>query len=144
MWICLEVVLSDGLSGYQQSSSVGSGYQTWIGSNDMIQQKQPGLRWIAVNQWEWPELAGTPGKVHCCASFNEVKMHYQQSIARLAIQGWLHCLLSPIYTLSKHHLSSHRSCLSKTQCESATVRHHLHLYHMTQPETCTSLRAEIN
>ena len=30
------------------------------------------------------------------------------------------CILSPIYTLSKHHVSSHGSCLSKTPCDSAS------------------------
>jgi hypothetical protein len=33
-----------------------------------------------------------------------------------------HCLLSPTYTLSKHHMSSHGSCLSKTLHESASTK----------------------
>ena len=42
MWTCLEVVLWDdsSLSGFQQSSSVMSGYQTRISSSGTIQQKQ--------------------------------------------------------------------------------------------------------
>lgn len=38
----------------------------------------------------------------------------QQSVARLDMQGSCHCPLNPIYTFSKHHMSSHESCLSKT------------------------------
>lgn len=41
-----------------------------------------------------------------------------------------HCLMSLTCTLSKHLLSFHRSCLSKTSCKS--------LHHMTQPEIFTS------
>ena len=37
-----------------------------------------------------------------------------------AMQVHLHCPLSPIYTLSNHHVSSLGSCLSKTPCESAS------------------------
>ena len=47
----------------------------------------------------------------------KMKMWDQQSIVKLAMQARCHCLLSPIYTPSKHLLSSHRSYISKTPCK---------------------------
>jgi len=56
MWTYLEVVpwsySNLHLSGYQQSSSVVSGYQTGISSNRTIQQKPPGLPQISMGQHE--------------------------------------------------------------------------------------------
>lgn len=52
--------------------------------------------------------------------WRSAKMQDQWKIAQLAIQVPSQFLLSPIYTLSKHHTSSHRSCLSKRSCESAS------------------------
>ena len=78
MWTCLKVIhWGDSnlhLSGYQQFSTVVSGYQTWIGSSSKIQQKLPGLRQIGTSQQEWPELARTPGDILCSASLSEVKI----------------------------------------------------------------------
>ena len=56
----LEIVLGGNLclSGYQQSSSVMSGYQRQISSRGMIQQTQPGLHQIFTRQQEQPESAG--------------------------------------------------------------------------------------
>ena len=45
-----------------------------------------------------------------------------------------HC---PTYTLSKYHVSSHRFCLSKTSCESASAKQHMNPNHVTQPENFT-------
>ena len=125
MWICLEVVLWGNsnllLSEYQQSSSVVSGYQTWISRRGTIQQKLLGFQ-ISMDQWEWLGSSRTPGKVLCYPSLNEAKINedLRLSVAKLATQAHCHCLLSSIYTLSKHHISSHESCLSKTTRESAS------------------------
>ena len=60
------------------------------------------------------------------------------------MQAHHHCPLSPIYTLSSHHWSSHESCLSKAACESGTAKHHkslpyhMSLCHLTFPETSTT------
>ena len=41
------------------------------------------------------------------------KAQDQGSIAKLAVQAQLHGSLSSIYTLSKHHVSTHGFCVSK-------------------------------
>ena len=127
--------LQSPLLGYQQSSSIVSGYQTQISSSDTSQQKQPGLCQISRSQQEQPEPSRTL-EVLCHASLNKVKPQDEGSIARLAVQVphhcWVllylchaslnkvkqgsiarlavkvphHCLLGPAYTLSKHHVSS--------------------------------------
>lgn len=132
MWTCLEVVLQ--------------------GDSDLF-VRTPAVQFCSVripnrNQQLWPdpaetarplpnrqELAGatrtsgdtsTP-EVLCCVSLREVKISDysdQWSMARLAAQAPRHCPLSPIY-LSKHHGPS---------LGSASTKHHVSLYHMTQPE----------
>jgi hypothetical protein len=158
MWTCLEVVpWGDSnlcLSGYQQSSSVVSGNQTWISNSGTAQQKQSGFHLICTSQQEWPGPARIP-EVLCCASLNETKISKDKdarsrSIAKLAMQACHHCLLSSIYTLFKH-VSSHRSCLNKTPCESVLAEHHMSLllkhqvslYQLTHPETSTSTASAV-
>ena len=68
VWTCLEVVL------WGNSNLHLSGYQTWISSGGMIQQKQLGLHHINMSQWGWPESAGTPGKVLCSSFLNKAKI----------------------------------------------------------------------
>ena len=50
-------------------------------------------------------------------------MQDQQRAAQLAMQTAHHSLLSPIYSLSKHH---------------ASAKHYVSLHHMTQTETSAS------
>lgn len=119
------------------------------------------VRILNTNQQQWHDPAETarpwpnqhesegatttsqdPGEVFCCASPNKAKiskykMWDQHGVAKLAVQACSHCLLSSIYTFSKHLMSSHGSCLSKTQCESVLAKHHVSLYHMTYPKTST-------
>lgn len=74
-------------------------------------------------------------------SVKEVKISEdwrQTIVAKLAMQKSCHCLLRPIYTLSKR-VSSHGSCLSKITCECASASLHMSLLCMTQSETFTSL-----
>lgn len=73
---CLEVVpraTPTPVVGYQQSSSVVSGYKTWISSAGKTQQKLPGLHPIGRSQQERPGPAEMPGEVIWHASLNEVK-----------------------------------------------------------------------
>ena len=51
------------------------------------------------------------------------KTQDQGSNAKLPIQAQLHGPLSSIYTLSKYHVSSHGSCLSKIPRESVLASH---------------------
>jgi hypothetical protein len=48
------------------------------------------------------------------------KRERPRSVAKLAMQASHHCLLSPIYTLSKHQVSSRWSCLTTWVCLSKT------------------------
>ena len=110
------------LSLYQQSSSLVSGYQTQISSCGTNQQKPPGLRWNPSG-WEQPGPARMPREVLWSAFLTNqrsAKTWDQGSVAKLTKQAPHHCLLSPMYTLSKNHVSSNGSCLSKTPCESAS------------------------
>ena len=102
MWTCLEVVLWDDsiLSGYQQSSSVVSGYQTRISSSGMIQQKQLGCCWIGTSQQEWPGPTRTP-EVLCHVSLNEEKIREDAmncckasyaSTSSLSVESYLYSL----------------------------------------------------
>lgn len=60
---------------------------------------------------ELPEPAGMPRDVLHHASLNEVKDRGQQSCTDSNTDA-CHCLLGPTYTLSKHHVPSHRSSAS--------------------------------
>ena len=80
------------LSGYHQSSSILSGYQTAA-----VAQSSRNLQTLIVtSQREQQEPARMPGEVLCHASRYEekiLKMWDQWSVASTH-----HCLLSPIYT----------------------------------------------
>jgi len=52
-----------------------------------------------------------------------------QNVAKVAMQGRLHGPLSPIYTLSKLHMSFHGSCFSKRPQMLASVKYHVSLHH---------------
>ena len=80
-------------------------------------------------------LAGMPG-ILGCAPLNEVKIR-EDGRAMQAMQLSHCCPLSATYSLSKHHVSSHGSCLNKIPCDSASVIHPVSLYHLTYPETST-------
>jgi hypothetical protein len=67
-----------------------------------------------------------PGEVLCHASLNEVKISQDEDTrpikhCKASYASKLYHPLSPIYTLSKHHVSSHMSCLSKTPSESVLL-----------------------
>jgi NH3-dependent NAD+ synthetase len=71
-----------------------------------------------------------PGEILCHASLNMVQI-IKDFKTNEVLQGYQtkhphHCLLSPIYTLSKDHVSSLAS------------EKHINVHHMTQPETSTS------
>lgn len=89
------------------------------------------------NQHESEEATTTsqdPGEVFCCASPNKAKiskykMWDQHGVAKLAVQACSHCLLSSIYTFSKHLMllpwvlpqqNTVWICLSKTPRESVS------------------------
>ena len=103
--------------------------QTQINRGGTIQQKHPSLRcWMAMSQWDNPNQSGLQefSAVPLSTKWRSVKTQDQWSIAKLAMQVPSDCPLSPIYLLSKHHVSSHESCLNKTPPESAsrdTTRH---------------------
>lgn len=94
----------------QQFISIVSGYQTWISSDGMMQQKQPGPCWIGMSQQEPPGPTGTPGEVLSHASLNKVKINKDKDV-RPTKHYKANCasqlsLLSTIYTPSKHYLST--------------------------------------
>ena len=145
MWTSLEVLfevipISICQDTNQQSNSVVPGYHTGISSGSMIQH--PGLCcWNWHKSWEQTDYLKIPGVLNF-SSLKEVKIREdmgptKQGIAKLAIQAHHHCTLRPIYTFSKHHVSSHKSCLIKTpwvyigKCR-------MSLHHMTYPGTSTS------
>lgn len=63
-----------------------------------------------------------------CLSQQSEDQRDQQGVARLGIRGCQHCLFSPIYTPPPNHVSSLRSCLSKTPRESVShdISRHFH------------------
>ena len=81
---------------------------------------------LLPNQQEHPGPVGTPGEVICCASHNEVMISKDEDM-RLAMHVGHHCPLSSIYTHSKHHMSSHRTCLTKTSLESVLAKLYVNL-----------------
>lgn len=91
-----------------------SGYQIWIISGGPTRQKQPSLSQISISQQEQPGPAGAPEVL--CASLNEVKISRDQQ----SLQARSHCPLDPIYTPSKHHVSSNGFCFSTWVCLSKT------------------------
>ena len=130
MWTCLEVVpwgqfqplCQDTSSPVQQrqdtkdesaeiarssNNSQASTESAWVRRND---QKEPGCR----SQAGWV--------VHCSASHNKVKIREDQRPAKCCKASYASgpSLLSPIYILSNHLVSSHESCLSKAPHESAS------------------------
>lgn len=81
-----------------------------------FQQKQPGSCHISTSQWKQTEPAGTPVEVFCIAFVNKVNISKDSrpmKVARLPIQAFHHYPLNPTYTVSKHHVYSHRFCLTK-------------------------------
>ena len=118
------------LSGYQQSSSVVSDYQTQSSSGDMIQQKQPGLHWINTSQLEQPGAARMPWEVQCHASLNEAKISENSrsvSIAKLAIRAiltvhWVLFIFSPniICPMGLASVKHLWVCISKAPQETAS------------------------
>lgn len=136
-----------------KSSSLG-----WFQS-PFVRRPAVVFRILNTNQQQWHDPAETarpwpsrhesegatrtsqdPGEIFCCASSNKAKiskykMWDQHGVAKLAVQACCHCLLSPIYTFSKHPVSSHGACLSKTQCEPVLAQHHvsLHQWHIQKP-----------
>lgn len=105
---------------------------------------------VETNQQQWHNSAETtrpPPNWHESAAMTRTSQNArsslpclsqdQRSIAKLAMQALCRCPLNPIHNLSKHHMPSSRSCLSKTPCEFASTKHHMSLPHMTQPETST-------
>ena len=89
---------------------------------------QASAKWTRVNgvtrtSWNASSLL--------CLSQRLAGMWDQRSTAKPAMQAPCLWPLSPSYTLSKHHVSSHKCCLSKTPCESAsrgTTRNVLFLF----------------
>ena len=83
-----------------------------------------------LNHHESVGVAKTSGDHLCHASLNELKIIEDGRQRKHCEASYVnHCLLSAIYALSKHHVSSHGSCLSK---------HHMGLHHMTYLESSTS------
>jgi hypothetical protein len=115
-----------------------SGYQTWVSSSGMIQQKQPDLCRVSRSNQNQSGCQEKFFAVRLSMKWRSEKTGDQQSLPRLAMQAPHHCPLSPIYSLSKHHLSFHGCCHSKTPQESASAKHQVSPHHRTQPETSSS------
>jgi hypothetical protein len=98
------------MSGYQHESAAESQSIRKCQASTMSQQERPRPAQILGEVLSW-------GRV-----------------ARLAVQAHLNCPLGPIYTLLKHYMSSHGSCLSKTLHESVSAKY-MRLHHMTETST---------
>lgn len=69
------------------------------------------------------------------AKQRSVKMQDKRSVAKLASKHAVALYCTHYYTLSKHHVSSHGSYLSKTPCESASPDISRNFY-FTPPAEC--------
>lgn len=125
------------MPGYQQSSSVVADYQTRISSDGIIQQKPPGFYQINTSQQNWLGPARKLREVLGHLSFNKVKISKYLRPMKHCKANYASMLLSTIYVLFKHHMSSHGYCFSKTLQESALAKHYVSLHHMTQSEIST-------
>ena len=134
---CLEVILWEvqiSIVKIQQSSSVVLEYQTWTSSSDKIQQT---VR-FPPNQYESAGANRISQNTRSSLLFlsQEVKIRVDLRPTKLCKASYtntslsLHCMLSLIYILSKHHVSplvlpwggrgnTMWVCRSKTSCESA-------------------------
>lgn len=74
----------------------------------------------------------------CCASYSEAKMRDQDSVALLAMQAHLFCLLGPTYTLSKHPVSSQAPVKARHHVSLLPQKHHISLHHMVQADVYVS------
>ena len=78
-----------------------------------------------------PEPAGTPGAVHCPVSMDEVKINEDARPTKSCKASYA----SPTsLSVESYFYSLQTSCV-------ASARHHVSLYHITQPETSTSQEA---
>jgi len=119
MWTCLEVVLW----GVIQISTVRMPDVQFSSIGTPNRNQQCG----GTTQQKQPDLSQISRKRHLdhqerfsALLLSKISKNWRpRSIERLAIQVLYYCLLSTIYTLSKHHGSSYGSWLSKTTCESA-------------------------
>lgn len=119
------------LSVQFSSVNISNRSQQW--QHDPAETSRSLLNWhesvsTGANRIDWDNRSSLPCLLQ--GSKSSAKMG-RSTKHRNASQAHLQCLLSPIFPLSKHHVSSPGSCLSKIPYESASARHHVRLYHLT-------------
>jgi hypothetical protein len=97
-----------------------------ISSGGKIQQQQTGLYRSNQNQLLHQEKFSA---LPLLRSKDQQRHETPQRVVKVAMQACCHCPLRPVYTLSKHDVSSHS--LASTKC-------HVSLHHLTCPETSIS------
>ena len=154
MWTCLEVVLGMiQVSLFQDTSSSIQGQNNKHESAAVVQSSRNchnSAKLAGVHRRD-KDLLGLLENFSAVPLFKKkkekqknkkqrsakTKMWDQWNIAKLAMQACLPCPLSPVYTLSKQHMSSH--VLRKPPPESVVSKHYMNLYHMIPPETSISV-----
>ena len=115
-----------------------SGYQTQISRNSMIQEKQVGLLWTKMNQWEEPEPTKMPRKniswlFQWHDSLNSVKISEDSRPMKCCRADYASALSLSVEFHSYSIQLSHVFWMVL-----ASPKHHVSLYHMTKTETFIS------
>jgi hypothetical protein len=88
---------------------------------------------VSRRDQDQPEYFEKFSAIPLSTKWRSAKMSSHWSTTQLAMQAYHRCLLSPIYTLSQHHLSSHQSYFSKTSHESVSAKRYITWHHQKFP-----------